>query len=1252
MAPLHLVLASSFFWCCSSSSSSRGAAIAVDTAGGARCPDGKPPGPLLPCAANASSCYQLDPSYRHVSLSGKWMSNGGPPQWVDFSLQLPSSGSAPVLLSRLEATGGACGQGNLTSATNIYACADDSPASCVLVYTCHGGPFASNRPVPVGMPGWGAAGKWGWTPAAPVKVHRILLNTTHLGGARANPAGCCAGWVSLDSLQFYVCGAKAIAPPPPPPPTPAPPASSFPRLIVVAANASASERYAAQTLATYLGTISGTSPWVVTNASAATETRPQLAVGFGAARALGVPASALVGLGEEGFVVSSVYPGLHASQAFLSGGPGAKRGTIYAVDAALEELGVLFLAFDATVVPTVLPVALPGWQLREKPAMMLRQAYNWESELDADFNTHLRLNKAVPHSDSWLPEIMDAKHGGSVYYAEPPGFVHTVMAVLSNGTTDSPPDMHDLWPTHREWFWPRDEVGPWQVCWSNASLQRYLLERSKDYLRRDPRASLISISQLDNSNYCQDPTESAIISAEQSPAGPMLRAINFIARGLESEFPAVRVDTLAYSYTQPAPVITRPRDNVVIRLCTSYFDKQLVESWANLTQNIFVWDYLTIFGAYLEPFPITLELPGNIELLANNGVTGYFGEMGFQGSGADMSELNAYLLSKLLWDPKADSDAVIATFLRNFYGETASVYIMEYLSLVHGEAVLNGYSPRSAIWSDVNVSPTGYLPPPVVLACAEAFENALAAAAAGGTPAEFVRVQQASMSIYWVTLNRWVELRNYAMVNKQPWPIEDTLNEAFVAFGLKYNATARRYGAVAHAGKSQNSNFTNGHGLIVAPNMGDSLTPGRGTPYAHSCSNPRNGSIHCAQLPLFQTKLFSRCPAALGGGLAEPVVPYSVNASSCYSRDPTLMKPALNGRWMSNGGAPAWLEFALVDPAASAAAAGVAVSMFRAVNGSAGGVYELHFDGDLVHRFSPKAADGPSQTLTWVNSKATASANALASLVRVVRVVTVAVGDGKGGVAPSGPGCCAGWAGWTAIQLLACKTDDDYAPPPARTEVAAAVPSLLVLGRNASATERYAAAVLSQHLAAATGRPVPIVTVGEVRSNASTLCSVGYQAAVGLGHIPAAKLDALAGSGGRGNDAFMIAVAAPVKTPRTVLNATHLGGAFTDSSPSFVALASFSGCIRGTANAAFAFLRACGFDFLAPGAIVPPQMPLTHMTLQTGATYDPPFSLRKRRPTPPPHFHGCTDFVCLCAVVCARCSSRKSSPSVVAAPTY
>ena len=241
--------------------------------------------------------------------------------------------------------------------------------------------------------------------------------------------------------------------------------------------------------------------------------------------------------------------------------------------------------------------------------------------------------------------------------------------------------------------------------------------------------------------------------------------------------------------------------------------------------------------------------------------------MDFQGPGSDMSELNTYLLSKLLWDPTIDADAAIGTFVRGFYQDAAEP-IMEYLSLLHGEVVLQGYEVRSAIWTDVNTDPKGYLQPATVLSAAAAIRRALSAVEG---PA-LVRVQQAAMPIYWTILQRYVEFRSYALANRLPWPVEPSLTGIFAAFSRSFNATADRWG--------------------IQPSLG--LSPAE-MPWKHSCSNPLNRSHHCDQLPLLAAQIFTLCPGN-GSKVADPVAPLRVNASSVYQRDPVYARgPSVSG---------------------------------------------------------------------------------------------------------------------------------------------------------------------------------------------------------------------------------------------------------------------------------------------------------------------------------------------------------------------
>ena len=106
-----------------------------------------------------------------------------------------------------------------------------------------------------------------------------------------------------------------------------------------------------------------------------------------------------------------------------------------------------------------------------------------------------------------------------------------------------------------------------QLCWSNVSLQQYLIKQVKAYLSTAPNASIISVSQNDNYRQCKSPQELAINTAEGTAGGSLFRAINVIADAIKDDYPNVAVDTLAYQWSRPAPRVTKPRPNVIIRLC-------------------------------------------------------------------------------------------------------------------------------------------------------------------------------------------------------------------------------------------------------------------------------------------------------------------------------------------------------------------------------------------------------------------------------------------------------------------------------------------------------------------------------------------------------------------------------------------------------------------------------------------------------------------------------------------------------------
>lgn len=351
--------------------------------------------------------------------------------------------------------------------------------------------------------------------------------------------------------------------------------------VALAAGASEFEWAAAEELALWAGRVSArAAPLEVVDVAAVGSKVPHFAVGFGAALAAGVSAAqlSLNKLGNEGFMASSVHA--PAGVVVLTGAPNATHGALYAGYHYLWLLGVRFLAENATIVPSC-PVTLPmvnetNW----RPAFEYRAVNSWAALADPLQAQRLHLNdgahlmRASDAFGAWQPAAVPTIPAAVTSPYANGYFVHSIYNLLqappiNGGPRQGAGPPTALFDSHREWFWPRD-AGPavgGQVCWSNASLVAQLILATKSVLRGQPGARIMSISQNDNLDYCKSPEELAVIAEEQSPAGPLLRAINAIAEAIAEEFPLVAIDTLAYTYNAPAPLLTKVRPNVIIRLC-------------------------------------------------------------------------------------------------------------------------------------------------------------------------------------------------------------------------------------------------------------------------------------------------------------------------------------------------------------------------------------------------------------------------------------------------------------------------------------------------------------------------------------------------------------------------------------------------------------------------------------------------------------------------------------------------------------
>ena len=238
-----------------------------------------------------------------------------------------------------------------------------------------------------------------------------------------------------------------------------------------------------------------------------------------------------------------------------------------------------------------------------------------------------------------------------------------------------------------------------QPCRTDPAVYEKVITRVRKLLREHPDAKIVSVSQ--NDSYadglgCQCENCKRIDEEEGTPMGSLLTFVNKIADDIKDEFPGVYVDTLAYRYTRKAPKNIKPRDNVIIRLCsieccfahpldsdcnTNLSFRQAINEWAAICKNLFIWDYTTDFMYYAIPYPNLKVLYDNVRFFVDHNVIGLFEQGNGQGYSGEFGELRAYLLSKVMWNPdmsREEYEACMNDFLKGYYGDGWK-YIREYI---------------------------------------------------------------------------------------------------------------------------------------------------------------------------------------------------------------------------------------------------------------------------------------------------------------------------------------------------------------------------------------------------------------------------------------------------------------------------------------------------------------------------------------------------------------------------------------------
>ena len=443
-------------------------------------------------------------------------------------------------------------------------------------------------------------------------------------------------------------------------------------------------------------------------------------------------------LGAEGFVLKT-----SGKQLLIVGG--AQRGTLYGVYTFLDKLGCRWFTPEVSVIPKKPTLTVAPLDEMQKPAFEYREPFFREAS-DRDWAARNRVNGASM--------ALDESTGGKfVYYP----FVHSAYLIL-------PPEKY--FKDHPEYYAlvdgkRRSERA--QLCLTNPNVLRLTIQTVLGWMEQHPEASIYSVSQNDCEGWCE--CENCLrVEQEEGGAhsGPFLRFVNAVAAEVGKKHPDKLIDTLAYWYTEPPPLHARPLPNVRIRLCPigvceahpyenckddAYFMNHL-RAWSKITNQLYIWHYVTNFSHYLLPFPDFDELAADIPMYRKNGVVGIFLEGDFaEGGGGENAELRSYVMARLLWNPSVDVNKTVNEFLAAYYGKAAPP-MRSYFDLLERQVRLAPPGKGQSMW--IYSSPgSSYLSEEFLAQSEKLFQEAEMAAADQATKA---RVAKARLSITYVKL--------------------------------------------------------------------------------------------------------------------------------------------------------------------------------------------------------------------------------------------------------------------------------------------------------------------------------------------------------------------------------------------------------------------------------------------------------------------------------------------------------------------
>jgi len=345
------------------------------------------------------------------------------------------------------------------------------------------------------------------------------------------------------------------------------------------------------------------------------------------------------------------------------------RGTSHAAYRFLEELGCRWFFPNSTgsweVIPSTPDLAFDQ-EITDRPAFLSRSIwYSW-GYFNDDGHPLGAGHNAVSDTADW-------NRRNAMFHSFEINTGHALQNVIAQNQAE--------FDAHPEYY--AEQGGkrlPGQLEMGNPRVREMVLEYARDYFKKNPDSDMVSVDPPDGYGFSE--SAETMAWAGDSAAAPFKLA-NEVAKMLQDEFPGKMVGLLAYAWrSDPPPFDLEP--NVYVQRTTAFVQGKMKGEererlWPLRARNLGSYDYYAVWRWDADRWPGGRA--GNRHYIIDS-IRGFHKTN--QESGAYATSISAesgnnwgpngrvyYLASKLMWNPDADAEAILADFYRKAFGAGA-----------------------------------------------------------------------------------------------------------------------------------------------------------------------------------------------------------------------------------------------------------------------------------------------------------------------------------------------------------------------------------------------------------------------------------------------------------------------------------------------------------------------------------------------------------------------------------------------------